>query len=307
MIQLTATTIRTLKGCPLSIVVALMLNQAPTSAQWLERTTGYSDKVVLSALQFLDENHFVTRNGRYGWQLAGSVMQLPIAIPLIEEPEPGGTRNFSDSEKFRLGEIPGPLESRSSLDPDLEKELDKNLASSGNDPEKFRVEKILAECDRSGIHEPARSQIARLGHVSPEYIQYHVRSSQSVGQAIYRIKNGWKAKSVSMETVEAVAVDDQEEETVEAVAVDELAESWWADLVDKLRELLPRAIFSTWVQPDKLARRVGEVLFVLASNEMVGAEIARHVPQNALNDLVKAISAGKVIRICFVITFPKGA
>ena len=38
MIQFTATTIRTLKGCPLSVVVALMLTQAPTSAQWLERS-----------------------------------------------------------------------------------------------------------------------------------------------------------------------------------------------------------------------------------------------------------------------------
>jgi hypothetical protein len=302
MIHLTATMIRTLKGCPISVVIALMVNRAPATAQWLERTTGYSDKVVLSALQFLQENQFITRNGRYTWQLADGVEQLPLGAALLEEPEQTGTRNFSDSENLRLGEIPGPLESRSSiLDPKLEKNLD---LDSSDDPEKFRVEQNLAECDRQKIREPAKTRISNLPHVSAEYIRYYCKTSNGNGLAIRRMDRGDKGPGfIAPKKPIPVPVDDQEEETTEAIAVDDQATSWWIDLTEKLREQLPRAIFSTWVQPGAPARRIDNALVVFAGNEMIGKTIIEHLSQAALDDLVKAISGGSVNRIYFVTRF----
>jgi hypothetical protein len=307
MIQLTATMIRTLKGCPISVVIALMVNRAPATAQWLERTTGYSDKVVLSALQFLQENQFITRNGRYTWQLADGVEQLPLGAALLEEPKQTGTRNFSESEILRLGEIPGPLaRSRSSiLDPKLEKNLD---LDSSDDPEKFRVEENLAECDRQKIREPAKTRISNLPHVSAEYIRYICKTSNGNGLAITRMDRGDRGPGyIAPKKPIPVPVDDQPEETSDPVPVDDQAASWWIDMTEKLRELLPsKAVFLSWVQRDAPARRIGDALVVLASNEMTGKTIIEHLSQAVLNDLVQAISGGAVNRIYFVTHFEGG-
>jgi hypothetical protein len=45
----------------------------------------------------------------------------------------------------------------------------------------------------AGIGEPARSRLAALPHVTPEYVRAHARHVRNLGQVIYRIEHEWPA------------------------------------------------------------------------------------------------------------------
>jgi hypothetical protein len=51
----------------------------------------------------------------------------------------------------------------------------------------------------AGIREPAASRLARLPHVTPEYIKTHVEQANAqgfeLGTAIYRIQHAWPVRS----------------------------------------------------------------------------------------------------------------
>lgn len=87
--------LRALKGAPLSCLFALMFANQPVGKAWLSRMTGYSDKPVAAALDYLLEMGFVTSNGRYeAWQLNSQAIQLPLmSLDTLEN----SSRNFSDS------------------------------------------------------------------------------------------------------------------------------------------------------------------------------------------------------------------
>jgi hypothetical protein len=72
--------VRELKGAPLSIIIALGLVHQCTSQEWLERTTGYTDKPVSQALQYLREAGLVDETPS-GWQLAkAKANQVPLTL-----------------------------------------------------------------------------------------------------------------------------------------------------------------------------------------------------------------------------------
>jgi len=321
MIQLTRAMVRALAGAPMTVLVLLMIEKAPCAQAYIRRHTGFtSDHTIQDAVELLNDYGLIHETGRYTWQIADGVQQLPLGFEALPEAESAQEITpavgevidveATDYDDNPLEKEPAEIRSQkmlpnsmSSLESRSTSQEEKRLGpessqESGADDQKTRIEQNLAECDAQGIKEPARTKISEKPHVTPEYIRYIFSISDNLRHAVGRMLKdwdswSWKAKSVSMETVESVAVD-------------EMAEAWWSDLVEKLRELLPsKAVFSTWVQPDKPARLVGDVLFVLASNEMVGAEITRHVCQDALNDLVRAISAGRVNQIRFVTSFPK--
>ena len=78
--------VRELKGAPLSIYVLLGLVQQRVTQEYLERSTGYTDKPVSQALAYLQEIGLVDHT-RSGWQLIKSdQIQLPLP-PLALEGE----------------------------------------------------------------------------------------------------------------------------------------------------------------------------------------------------------------------------
>ena len=85
--QLEVSMIRTLKGAPISILLALAMIKQPVTVEWLQTATGYSDKSVARGLKVLKEFGFAQRNGRYAWQLCGDFKQLPLAVLLDEGEE----------------------------------------------------------------------------------------------------------------------------------------------------------------------------------------------------------------------------
>lgn len=71
--------VRALKGAPLSIVIVLMLQQGRSvSHSFLCRETGYSDRTVTAALEYLKDAQIVTRTGHSGFMLTGNNYQLPL-------------------------------------------------------------------------------------------------------------------------------------------------------------------------------------------------------------------------------------
>jgi hypothetical protein len=104
--------VRELKGAPLSIVMVLSMVQQRVSQEYLERSTGYTDKPVSQALAYLQEIGLADHT-RSGWQLIKSDrLQLPLPLALESEnlrtvePDPENknadelSRNISDPLKL---------------------------------------------------------------------------------------------------------------------------------------------------------------------------------------------------------------
>lgn len=76
--------VRELKGAPLSIVWVLFYAKQRVSQEFLERSTGYSDKPVSQALAYLEEIGLVNHT-RSGWALIqDNQNQLPLPLALEE-------------------------------------------------------------------------------------------------------------------------------------------------------------------------------------------------------------------------------
>jgi hypothetical protein len=326
MIQLTTTMVEVLSGLPITIVVMLMIERQPLTQAYLRRHLRCSDHTIQDAIDLLNDYHLLNQTGRYTWQLADGVQQLPLGMDLLPDPEitpPAdqvvdvvATHSTEKRAEEPVAEIrsqymrpnsPLVLESKSS---ELEKRLKPDLVLDSSDPaQKMIIEQNLAECKARGINEPARSKISQKLHVTPEYIRYVLKISDSLKRAVGRMLadwdwQDWKEKSVSMETVNSDSIqelpicDDSD-------PVDDQADSWWSDLVEKLREQVPRSVFLTWVQPGAPARRIDDALVVLAGNELVREKITENLSQAALDDMAKVISGGSVNRIKFVTSFEK--
>lgn len=104
--------VRELKGAPLSILMVLSMVQQRVTQEYLERSTGYTDKPVSQALAYLQEIGLADHT-RSGWQLIKSDrLQLPLPLALESEDlgqaEPDReyknedelSRNISDSLKL---------------------------------------------------------------------------------------------------------------------------------------------------------------------------------------------------------------
>lgn len=242
MIEFSVGTVRMLNGAPLSVLVALMLDRQPHGVSWLSGVTGYSDKPVMAALEFLLEMGFVTRNGRYAWQLADGVQQLPIMreeLPApVQEPEPEPVEN-------RRGNIPRPdaLDSSSS---NLNT-LDIKPLESRDDPENLRVPDVLSELDAAGIGEPKRSRLAVLKHVTPRLVRYHRATCVNTGQAIYRIEHNWRVPDDWIDPAdsppEPVEVEPEPPEPLTPLSETQLRD--WAAAVERLPS--SRAERMTWM------------------------------------------------------------
>jgi predicted transcriptional regulator len=197
----TVSMVRGLKGAPLAVLVVLAMAQKPLTAEYLERTTGYTDKPVYQALLLLQDLGLVSRNGRTAWQICAGAMQLPFMVDqieavseqadeVVEAPADAVTRNISESSLASLENL--DLDSRtSSLNPDLDLELDPA------ESEKIRVADILRECKKYGIGSPTNFRLAELKFVSARLVRYHCLTAPNIKLAIYRIranqpiKSGW--------------------------------------------------------------------------------------------------------------------
>ena len=170
--------VRELKGAPLSILFAMAIAGQNIGAEWLSRVTGYTDKPINQALLLLEEYGFIARINRYHWGLTAGCKQLPLMVPKLED---NGSRNYCDSqgttattaysnEQVKVGKAAA------------ESETSRNYCDS------------IKELHRAGIHKPTDDELARLSHVTPEYIRAHVDQAKKehirTGLLVHRIRCG---------------------------------------------------------------------------------------------------------------------
>ncbi len=250
--QLTVSMVRTLKGCPLAVLMVLLLEQKPVGAGYIERHSGYSDKSVLAALELLADYGLVSRNDRYHWQITAGAAQLPLmpeALPAPEtEPaEPtdeSGTRNNSESEILRVdcSSSSRSINSIQVVNPPLLERAE---------PEKLRVA-VLAELDAAGIREPKRGKIAAIPGITAELVRYWVEHSENIGQAIYRLEHGWRIPAKARERARlSVPTAEPAEEPAE-VDLPVEAERAWQAAVNAVGAGISRADFEAWLLPTRL-------------------------------------------------------
>jgi len=221
----TASLIGHLKGAPLSCLMLLIISGQPQPAEYLQRYSRYSDKVVAQALLFLQDEGLITRNGRYSWQLSKYAAQLPLittpddfagvaqtglesAAGGVEACDPSpialtgaspvagemGLESKRESENLRLGISDSSSSSRSLIKDSRDLNINPLLAR-GPDSEILRL--LLAALDEWGVREPARSTIAQMPGMTLARIDYHCEKCEHLGQAIYRIKNDWPYQETS--------------------------------------------------------------------------------------------------------------
>ena len=175
------TILRSLKGAPLSCLMALMFATKPVGKEWLSRITGYSDKPVAAALDYLLEMGFVTTSGRYeSWQIKQNVFQLPLGP---ENPLPESSRNYSDSRP-----------TTPAINIDSNKADKKAVEVVKEEPEIYNP--YFSECHQilksAGVGEPMASRLANKEHVTPYYlighIQYARKKKMDTALLIHRIR-----------------------------------------------------------------------------------------------------------------------
>jgi len=171
--------LRALKGAPLSCLFALMFSNQPVGKEWLSGVTGYSDKPVAKALNYLLEMGYVTANGRYdAWQInKSSAVQLPLMNLSLGET---GSRIFSDSLPTTSSTTIGRKEDQPMIAA-AEEQPSRNFSDS---------HKILRA---AGVGEPMATKLAQLDHCTPYYIAAHIiqakKEETPVGLLIHRIRS----------------------------------------------------------------------------------------------------------------------
>ena len=161
------TALRSLKGAPLSCLVALMFANQPVGKEWLARVTGYSDKPVSSAMDYLLEMGFVINGGRTeSWELNQEMKHLVMGNPelLLES-----SRNNSDSNP-----------TTTALIKDSNNKQEKAVAEEVEEQEIINsdFEESLEIIKSAGIGEPMASRLARMQHINPYYLIAHVLQAQ---------------------------------------------------------------------------------------------------------------------------------
>lgn len=278
MIESTMRTVRELSGVPISILFALAAARQPVEVAWLEAATDFSYNTLAKNLRYLQENGYVTRNGRYAWQLAEGAKQLPLISNLLEDPEDAGLSKFeSPHDDVNI------IDLKESTTTDI-----------NGDSQKLKVAENQAALEEIGVTEPKRSRLAKMPAVNPRMIRYHAhcaaaaRSARNpTGLAISLIERGSPAPEDWIDPADAPPEPTQESEPEPLEVLTPLsvaqAQAWTAAVAG-----LPvsRAERETWLRspPAGVSTETGALVLRVANRPA-----AEWIHAHALDDLQRAI------------------
>jgi hypothetical protein len=167
--------VRELKGAPLSILFALSVVHQRVSQAWLEGVTGYTDKPISSALNYLEEIGLADHTSS-GWKLTGKAKQLPLPLEIStgtaeelpcpnEEQEPVTAEdNSDDSCQGRNYSTPLIIINTDSND---EEEINNNNNNMGR---KNSDSGVLEALSRAGIVGKKRLSLSKIATVTVESV-----------------------------------------------------------------------------------------------------------------------------------------
>jgi hypothetical protein len=170
------TTLRALKGAPLSCLFALLLAHQPVTARWLSAATGYGNQAITTALSTLEQFRYaVCDSHRSAWRLAEGVqLALPFGPDLIadhgnhDSVPAAATTAIVESQDLRC----------SSSHPDHEIH-DSDYAAR------------LAALAHYGIRQPTAGALAALEWCTPAYVAAmagQIKNRFSAGLLVHKIR-----------------------------------------------------------------------------------------------------------------------
>ena len=169
------TFVRSLKGAPASVFLAFLFVRRPMTNRELQRWTGYSEESIAQATHLLMDLGWISPLGPRGPWTVSAERQLPLTDSLPAETPGAGSAPA-------LGTEPVLLESDQKGD-ELEDREDENFVTA-----------LYALYD-AGVREPTAGRLARMRHVTPEYITAHVEQANAqgfgLGMAVYRMEHAW--------------------------------------------------------------------------------------------------------------------
>jgi hypothetical protein len=206
---------RTMKGAPQTVLAVLAYHGRPMTNRELQLWTGYHADTITRATQDLLQ---------MGWLAAQSpggpwFMAQGRRVPCLHTRPAGHAQRARTSEKSGMAsenpgspsENPGsPSENPGSPSENLgfpsstggleegqpERQDLQPPDSRPGDPKNPEAMEALLE---AGIHEPALSRLARLPHITPEYVRGHVEKARlegrGLGAAVFRMQRGWRVTS----------------------------------------------------------------------------------------------------------------
>ena len=172
--------LRSIKGAPITCLIALLLAREPVGLGWLMRATGYTDKPITRALNVLQQLDFVTHKGGYNpWQIN------PQSLQVLVENLPSLTENCR--------KISVNLHTATAALNNQEIKEIKAAAVESLTPSKIRqisdVHKLLYAIE---VGEPIASTLAKQDYMTPSYVAGHVLKAKaeknSTALLIHRLK-----------------------------------------------------------------------------------------------------------------------
>jgi hypothetical protein len=173
------TALRSLKGAPLSCLIALMFANQPVGKEWLARVTGYSDKPVSAAMDYLLEMGFVIHGGRCDWRIHHDFYSLPLANPHLISEVSRKNSDFLPTTTALIVDSINTVENAVAV-----KEV---VPSIRDNSESIHLMKL------AGIGNPTLTQLANQDHVTPYYVLAHTlqakKEKKTTGLLIHRMKS----------------------------------------------------------------------------------------------------------------------
>ena len=181
---------RTMKGAPHSVLAVLAYHGRPMTNRELQLWTGYHADTITRATQDLLQLGWLEAQTPSGPWFVAHGRRVPC---LHTRTEPALRAGASEN----LGTASENLGFPSSIGGEEEgKQERQDLQPPGSKPGHPKIPEAVKALQEAGIHDPALSRLARLPHITPEYVRAHVerarREGRGLGAAVFRMERHWR-------------------------------------------------------------------------------------------------------------------
>jgi hypothetical protein len=207
---------RTMKGAPHSVLAVLAYHGRPMTNRELQLWTGYHADTITRATQDLLQMGWLAAHTPSGPWFVAPGRRVPClhTRPAVQSQRAGASQSLGSAGEIpgtaaenpglasenlgTTGEIPGfPSSTGGQEEEGMQEEQD--LQPPASKPGNPRIPEAADALREAGIQDPALSRLARLPHITPEYVRAHVerarREGRGLGAAVFRMERHWRVTS----------------------------------------------------------------------------------------------------------------